>query len=81
MWQVGSCAKAHKEVLDLCWVCNACPLNGLQCHKEGEEKVEEAIQDDHAKGPRLPCERPLEDGFMWKFESSGREWKQPAQNS
>lgn len=74
--KVGSCAKAHKEVLDLCWVCNACPLNGLQCHKEGEEKVEEAIQDDHAKGPRLPCERPLEDGFMWKFESSGREWKQ-----
>lgn len=86
--QVGSCAKAHKEVLDLCWVCDSCPLKGLPC-KSHEEKNDEEEKDAEATEiedydmdylAKLPCERLPEDGFMWTFNSSKGEWKQLAKD-
>ena len=62
-------------------MCNACPLKGLQCQKEeekGEKKEEEkerVTAHEYVKGPKLPCDKPPEDGFMWAFESSEGEWR------
>ncbi|CAK9110442.1 Calcium-dependent protein kinase 8 (OsCDPK8) (OsCPK8) [Durusdinium trenchii] len=45
--KVGSCAQAHREVLDQCWVCDGCPAQGLNCAdaKEKEEKEEKEKEE------------------------------------
>lgn len=45
--EVGSCAQAHREVLDQCWVCDGCPAQGLNCAdaKEKEEKEEKEKEE------------------------------------
>lgn len=84
--QVGSCARAHKEVLKACWVCDACPLKGLKCEGREEvskkdhekDKMSEEEEEQFAANMRAPCEKPPQHGFMW-IHKEGK-WKQLACN-
>jgi len=88
--KVGSCARAHKEVLKACWVCDACPLKGLKCQgreevaeknhekdkmsEEEEEQFAAKEEEQFAANMRVPCEKPPQHGFMW-IHKEGK-WKQ-----